>query len=93
MTAKRNTPEGDRLDARHVGQSARAKALSAQSPDPVEAIEYHIDQKTGFSRVISLSFIGNRNCVRDLLNGRRPLTLKMIWLLHVGLGIPVESLI
>jgi HTH-type transcriptional regulator / antitoxin HigA len=28
-----------------------------------------------------------------VLNRRRPLTLKMIWRLHEGLGIPAESLI
>jgi HTH-type transcriptional regulator/antitoxin HigA len=28
-----------------------------------------------------------------VLNRKRPLTLKMIWRLHEGLGIPAESLI
>jgi HTH-type transcriptional regulator/antitoxin HigA len=37
--------------------------------------------------------IGQRNRVYEVLNHKRPLTLKMIWRLHVGLGIPAESLI
>jgi HTH-type transcriptional regulator / antitoxin HigA len=40
-----------------------------------------------------IPFIGGRNRVHEVLNRRRPLTLKMIWRLHEGLGIPAESLI
>ena len=38
-------------------------------------------------------FIGGRNRVYEVLARKRPLTLKMIWRLHKGLGIPAESLI
>lgn len=38
-------------------------------------------------------FIGSRNRVYEVLNRKRPLTLKMVWRLHQGLGIPAESLI
>ena len=37
--------------------------------------------------------LANRNRVYEVLNRKRPLTLKMIWRLHKGLGIPAESLI
>lgn len=37
-------------------------------------------------------FIGSRNRVYEVLNRKRPLTLRMVWL-HKGLGIPAESLI
>jgi HTH-type transcriptional regulator/antitoxin HigA len=37
--------------------------------------------------------IGRANRVYEILNHKRPLTLKMIWRLHQGLGIPAESLI
>jgi HTH-type transcriptional regulator/antitoxin HigA len=40
-----------------------------------------------------MPFIGSRNRVHEVLNRKRPLTLKMIWRLHRGLGIPAESLI
>lgn len=40
-----------------------------------------------------VSFIGSRNRVYEVLNRKRPLTLKMIRRLHAGLGIPAESLI
>ncbi len=38
-------------------------------------------------------YIGNRNRVYEVLNRKRPLTPKMVWRLHRGLGIPAESLI
>lgn len=34
-----------------------------------------------------------KNRVYEILTHKRLLTLKMIWKLHVGLGIPAESLI
>ena len=37
--------------------------------------------------------VGRLNRVYEILNRTRPLTLKMIWQLHKGLGIPAESLI
>jgi HTH-type transcriptional regulator/antitoxin HigA len=37
--------------------------------------------------------IGKSNRVYEILNHKRSLTLKMIWKLHEGLGIPAESLI
>ena len=37
--------------------------------------------------------IGKSNRVYEILNRKRSLTLKMIWKLHEGLGIPAESLI
>ncbi len=38
-------------------------------------------------------YIGSRNRVYEVLSRKRPLTLRMIWRLHRGLGIPAESLI
>ncbi len=35
--------------------------------------------------------VGSRNRVYEVLNRKRPLTLKMVWRLHSGLGIPAES--
>jgi HTH-type transcriptional regulator / antitoxin HigA len=61
-------------------------------PDPIEAIKYHMDQNRLQPRDL-IPFIGSRNRVYEVLNRRRALTLKMIWRLHDGLGIPAESLI
>ena len=37
--------------------------------------------------------IGKSNRVYEIFNHKRSLTLKVIWKLHEGLGIPAESLI
>ena len=93
MTAKRNTPEGDRLDVLvTLVEAWERKHYPLDLPDPVEAIKFHMDQK-GLDPRDLIPFIGSRNRVHEVLNRRRPLTLKMIRRLHEGLGIPAESLI
>jgi HTH-type transcriptional regulator/antitoxin HigA len=93
MTAKRNTPDGDRLDVLvTLVEAWERKHYPFDLPDQVEAIKYHMDQN-GLQPRDLIPFIGSRNRVHEVLNRRRPLTLKMIWRLHKGLGIPAESLI
>lgn len=93
MRAKRNTPEGDRLDVLvALVEAWEAKHYPLDLPDPIEAIKYHMEQN-GLSPNDLIPFIGGRNRVYEVLARRRPLTLKMVWRLHDGLGIPAESLI
>jgi HTH-type transcriptional regulator / antitoxin HigA len=93
MTAKRGTPEGDRLDVLvTLVEAWERRHYPLDLPDPVEAIKYHMDQN-GLQPRDLIPFIGSRNRVHEVLNRRRSLTLKMIWRLHEGLGIPAESLI
>jgi HTH-type transcriptional regulator/antitoxin HigA len=93
MTAKRNTPQGDRLDVLvTLVEAWERKHYPLDLPDPVEAIKYHMDQN-GLAPRDLIPFVGSRNRVHEVLNRKRPLTLKMIWRLHRGLGIPAESLI
>jgi len=60
--------------------------------NPVAAIEFQMNQR-GMTRKDLEPFIGSRARVSDILNHRRDLTLSMIRRLHVGLRIPLESLI
>ncbi len=93
MGAKRNTPEGDRLNVLvTLVEAWETKRYPLDLPDPVEAIKYHMETMGLKPRDLT-PFIGNRNRVYEVLNRKRPLTLKMIWRLHTGLGIPAESLI
>ena len=93
MNAKRGTPDGDRLDVLvTLVEAWEAKHYRIDFPDPVEAIKYHMEQK-GLEPRDLIRFIGNRNRVYEILNRKRPLTLRMVWRLHQGLGIPAESLI
>jgi len=93
MTAERDTPEGDRLDVLvTLVEAWEARHYPLDLPDPVEAIKYHMEQK-GLTPRDLVPFIGSRNRVYEILNRKRPLTLKMIRRLHNDLGIPAESLI
>ncbi len=93
MTARRNTPEGDRLDVLvTLVEAWERRHYPMDLPDPVEAIKYHMEQN-GLQPRDLIPFIGNRNRVHEVLNRKRELTLNMIRQLHQGLGIPAESLI
>ncbi|MGH8544901.1 MAG: helix-turn-helix domain-containing protein [Gammaproteobacteria bacterium] len=59
---------------------------------PVAAIE-HCMESRGLTRKDLEPFIGNRARVSEVMATRRPLTLRMIRRLAVGLGIPTDALI
>jgi len=93
MQARRNTPEGDRLDVLvTLVEAWERKHYPLDMPDPIEAIKYHMEQNELAPRDL-IPFIGSRNRVHEVLNRKRPLTLKMIQRLHAGLRIPAESLL
>src|ERR1700732_500116 len=93
MMAKRNTPEGDRLDVLvTLVEAWETKHYPIELPDAVEAIKYHMEQQ-GLAPRALIPFIGNRNRVYEVLSRKRPLTLAMVRRLHEGLRIPAESLI
>lgn len=93
MDARRGSPEGDRLDILvTLVEAWEANHYPIGLPDPIEAIKYHMEQK-GLAPIDLVPFIGSRNRVYEILNRKRPLTLRMVWQLHKGLGLPAESLI
>ncbi len=93
MNAQPGTPEGDRLDILvTLVEAFEARHYPMDLPDPVEAIKYVMEQK-GLTVKDLEPMIGRSNRVYEILNHKRPLTLKMIWRLHQGLGIPAECLI
>jgi HTH-type transcriptional regulator/antitoxin HigA len=61
-------------------------------PNPIEAIKFRLDQMNLKQSDIA-PLLGGKTRVSEVLNGKRPLTLKMITLLNRYLGIPLESLI
>jgi len=93
MTAKANTPEGERLDVlATLIEAYEARHFALDLPDPVEAIKFAMEQRHLTAKDL-VPMIGKPNRVYEILGRRRPLTLPMIWRLHKGLGIPAESLI
>jgi HTH-type transcriptional regulator / antitoxin HigA len=61
-------------------------------PDPVDAVKFRMDQQ-GLKPKDLEPFLGSKSRVSEVLNRKRPLTLRMIRELHKGLGIPAEVLI
>ena len=93
MMAEADTPEGDKLDILvTLVQAYEAKHYPLDLPDPVAAIKFQMEQK-GLKVKDLEPMIGKSNRVYEILNGKRSLTLKMIWKLHQELGIPAEILI
>ena len=93
MRAKRNTPEGDRLEVLvTLIEAYERKHFPLDLPDPIEAIKFMMEQQNLTARDL-VPYIGRPNRVYEVLNHKRPLTMAMAWKLHTGLGIPAESLI
>jgi len=93
MTAKANTPEGDRLDVLATLIEAYERAhFPMDLPDAVDAIKFRMEQ-SGLTVEDLEPVIGRRNRVYEVLSRRRTLTLRMIEGLHSKFGIPAESLL
>jgi HTH-type transcriptional regulator/antitoxin HigA len=93
MTAKARTPEGDRLDVLvTLIEAYERQHFPMDLPDAVEAIKFRMEQQ-GLTAKDLEPLIGRRNRVYEVLGRKRGLTLTMIRKLHLGLGIPAESLL
>jgi HTH-type transcriptional regulator/antitoxin HigA len=93
MNARANTPEGERLDILvTLVEAYERRHFPMDLPDPIAAIRFVMEQR-GLTVKDLEPMLGRPNRVYEVLNRKRPLTLKMIWHLHKDLGIPAESLI
>lgn len=93
MQAEPGTPEGEKLEVLvTLVEAYEQKHYRLDFPEPVEAIKFVMEQR-GLTPKDLEPMIGRLNRVYEVLNRKRPLTLKMIWKLHQELGIPAESLI
>ncbi len=63
-----------------------------EAPDPIEVINFRMEQMN-LRQIDIAPIFGGKTRVSEVLNRKRPLTLKMITLLNQYLGIPFESLI
>ena len=73
-------------------EAYEARHYPMSPPDPIEAILFRMEQQ-GLKPKDLEPMIGQMNRVYEVLNGKRKLTMAMVWRLHIGLGIPAESLI
>jgi HTH-type transcriptional regulator/antitoxin HigA len=87
------TPEGDYFDIMiTLIEAYESKQFPVDLPNPIDAIKFRMEQ-SGLSAADLVPAIGRTNRVYEVLNGKRALTLPMIWKLHELFGIPAESLI
>jgi HTH-type transcriptional regulator/antitoxin HigA len=93
MLSKPDTPDGEKLDVLStLVEAYERKHHPMEFSDPIEAIKFEMERR-GLKAADLEPMIGRRNRVYEVLNYKRPLSLKMIWRLHQQLGIPAESLI
>lgn len=91
--AEDGTPEADEMEILvTLIEAYENKNYPITPPDPIEAIKFRMDQQ-GLSPKDLQVFIGSSGRVSEVLNHKRPLSLKMIKRLHDGLHIPYESLL
>lgn len=63
-----------------------------EAPSPIEAIKFRMEQMN-LKQIDLAPLFGGKTRISEVLNEKRPLTLKMITLLNRYLGVPLESLI
>ncbi len=91
--AQENTPEADERDVLvTLVEAYENKHYDLGPSDPVEAIKFRMDQQGLTPRDLE-SYIGPSGRVSEVLNRKRPLSLRMVKNLHEGLKIPYESLL
>jgi HTH-type transcriptional regulator/antitoxin HigA len=91
--AAAGTPEAEEMEELATLIEAYENKHYPISPsDPVEAIKFRMEQQ-GLSPADLQPFIGVSGRVSEVLNRKRPLSLRMVKRLHEGLSIPYESLL
>ena len=87
------TPEADERDVLvTLVEAYENKHYDFGPADPVEAIKFRMEQQGLTARDLE-RFIGPSGRVSEVLNRKRPLSLRMVKRLHDGLNIPYESLL
>lgn len=90
---KPDSPEGEEIELLSLlVENYEQEHYPIGLPDPVEAIKFRMDQMN-LKQVDIAPLLGGKTRVSEVLNRKRPLTLKMIILLNRYLGIPLKSLI
>jgi len=68
------------------------KNMPIEAPDPIEAVKYKMEQMNLSQKDVA-QYFGGENRASEVLNRKRPLTLKMIKSLHKELQIPANVLL
>ena len=78
------SPEGEEIELlSFLVENYEHEHYPIEAPNPIKAIKFRIDQMNLKQTDIAPLF-GGKTRVSEVLNGKRPLTLKMITLLKIG---------
>ena len=90
---KLGTPEGDRFDLLAlIIEDYELKRWPIDPPETIDAIRYRMEMG-GYTQADLGRLLGSRQRASDILNRKRPLTMRMAWKLHREWSIPAEALI
>lgn len=91
--AEEGTPEADEMEVLvTLIEAYENKHYPIDPPDPVDAIKFRMEQQGLTPRDLE-AYLGPSGRVSEVLNRKRPLSLRMVKRLHDGLRIPYESLL
>ncbi len=91
--SKPGTPESDRLEVLAVlVERYEKKHFPIDAPTAIEAIAFRVEQM-GLGESVLEPSIGSSTSVREIMTGKRQLTLAMIRRLHDDLDISADVLI
>lgn len=87
-----NSPEGEEIELLSLlVENYEQERYSIDAPSPIEAIKFRMEQMN-LKQADLAPLFGGKTRVSEILNGKRPLTIRMITLLNQYLGIPFESM-
>ena len=87
------TPEFDEFDILTIlVHDFERRHYPIGTPDPAASLRHYLDRMELAAKDLE-PYLGTKSMVSMILNGRRPLTVKMIRKLHEGLKIPLELLV
>ncbi|WP_373513657.1 type II toxin-antitoxin system HigA family antitoxin [Persicitalea sp.] len=88
-----DSAEADLLEVLSIlVEDYESKHHAIQPLDPIEAIKYRMEEED-LSQKDLVKYFGSKERVSEVLNRKRPLTLRMIKNLYSGLGISADSLL
>lgn len=91
--APEGSPEADEMEVLVTLVEAYENRHYPIGPaDPIEAIKFRMEQQ-GLAAKDLEPYIGSSGRMSEVLNRKRPLSLRMVKRLHDGLKIPYESLL
>ena len=93
LHAEIGTPEGDELDVLvDLVELYEERHHAIAFPSAIAAIEFHMDQQ-GLTQGDLVPYIGSRDQVSEVLDGKRDITMSMARALHRHLGISADVLL